>query len=181
MAARTSWASASVLQCTMASSAYRSNDIRGFCFAIHRVTSHFIWPRSSHGNPSRFVRFGSWRVVGMHERRDRILACVGTRVYPGPTTPLGNARQERPGASSRFIAQGLGSGTSPKKCRLFSFVCPKKRETLPRPFEGHGRVSRFLWSQLRRIGPGHPLGRDPERTLDGGRSAYRGSRYWPSD
>ena len=29
-----------------------------------------------------------------------------------------------------------------------------------------GLVSRFLWSQLRRIGLGHPLGRDPSRKID---------------
>ena len=36
MVARTSWASTSVLQCTMASSAYRSNRTCGYFAAIHR-------------------------------------------------------------------------------------------------------------------------------------------------
>jgi len=35
-------------------------------------------------------------------------------------------------------------------------------------------VSRFLWSQLHRIGPGHPLGRDPSRTIDADQIATPG-------
>jgi hypothetical protein len=49
-----------------------------------------------------------------------------------------------------------------------------------------GWISRFLRSQPRRIGLGHPLGRDPERTIDHGHrrnparsGRYNGRRYWP--
>jgi hypothetical protein len=46
-----------------------------------------------------------------------------------------------------------------------------------------GCASRFLRSQLRRIGLGHPLGRDPARTIDTGyrrkrrSGSYNGKRY----
>ena len=46
-----------------------------------------------------------------------------------------------------------------------------------------GSVSRFLRSQPRRIGLGHPLGRNPSRTIDdytnGAQRTYNGRRYWP--
>ena len=46
-----------------------------------------------------------------------------------------------------------------------------------------GCISRFLRSQPRRIGLGHPLGRDPVRTIDNRPPArsgrYNGRRYWP--
>jgi hypothetical protein len=46
----------------------------------------------------------------------------------------------------------------------------------PEPVKSIGRVvmSRFLWSQLRRIGLGIHAGATPSRTIDGG---YKGRRY----
>ena len=97
---------------------------------------------------------------------DRILSCVGTDSIP--VSGGQNLKEERParaaGRSSRFVAQGLRSGTSPKKCRLFVFSVRNRKPSHARSGGWEGSYSRFLRSQLRRIGLGHPLGRDPLRT-----------------
>jgi hypothetical protein len=63
---------------------------------------------------------------------------------------------QRPGGLSRFLAQGLRSETPPKNAAK------------EKPLGGDHRSPRgvpILRSQPRRIGLGHPLGRDPWRTL----------------
>src|SRR5215510_7934720 len=56
---------------------------------------------------------------------------------------------ERPakaaGRSSRLIAQGLRSGVSPKKCRLFLFFSVGKQRALPRPDSG---TAGGLWEPI---------------------------------
>ena len=112
-------------------------------------------------------------------RWDRILDRIGTRGIPAPMGGKGN--KERPAKSSRaifaFYSPGPPLGRLTKEMGLFD-----ARRTWPMelnrfavlqgwmraPPAGHRRTggvcSRFLRSHLRRIGLGHPLGRDPLRT-----------------
>ena len=79
---------------------------------------------------------------------------------------------ERPakaaGRSSRLMAQGLRSGASPKKCGLIVKISsPQNQKPSSALMRACRRaISRFLRSQLRRIGLGHPPGRDPVRTIE---------------
>ena len=83
------------------------------------------------------------------------------------------------GQSSRFIAQGLRSGTSPKKwADLRTAERHWGRNQKPSSTDEVCRrvsISRFLRSQLRRIGLGHPPGRDPWRTVEE-ENRYAGER-----
>src|SRR5215831_1625898 len=106
---------------------------------------------------------------------DRILAGIGNGGMP---TARGTKKRdlERPakaaGRSSRFIAQGLRSGASPKKWADYKDL-PAARGRSQKPSSTDEvcqrvSISRFLRSQLRRIGLGHPPGRDPVRTVEKG-------------
>jgi len=132
---------------------------------------------------SKFLRFAvvDGRPAGAGPcGQDRILACVGTESIPVSNDQ--DLKEERPakaaGRSSRFIAQGLRSGASPKKMGLFLMLFgrtssdsrereAKRREGMNDPSGTASPCRRviadFLRSQLRRIGLGHPLGRDPSR------------------
>ena len=76
---------------------------------------------------------------------DRIPAHVGGRSIPAP-----NRQKERPakaaGRPSRFIAQGLRSGASPKKCRLFLFSLSEKTSP-PTPHQERGRAMEPISSE----------------------------------
>lgn len=134
----------------------------------------------------KFVRFAWFERAApigcMFRRWDRILARVGTRSIPLIARQQ-NVKEERPakaaGRSSRFIAQGLRSGASPKKMGAFvqrpsgeqRWLGEGEAESLRGKKRPPGTalpcrraIADFLRSQLRRIGLGHPLGRDPLRT-----------------
>src|ERR1700677_2680240 len=110
---------------------------------------------------------------------DRILVCIGRRGIPpvgggeklkaerpasraiiafyGPRPPLGGFTQEMGFLFTGVEEQGVDAcGRSRKAGEEYP---SGRRLTVP---EGG---SRFLRSQLRRIGLGHPPGRDPLRTL----------------
>ena len=124
-----------------------------FSFDLLRVVSSAI---------VKLIRF---RLHRDGKERDRILTCVGAGSIPNNR----GSNLERPakaaGRSSRFVAQSLRLGVSPKKCRLVLLLAENNQPSRARIGDcGRALVSRFLRSQLRRIGPGHPPGRDPVRT-----------------
>jgi hypothetical protein len=118
-------------------------------------------------------------------RWDRILARVGTTGIPaeeGRRTAIRSARQKRPGglrvlkpkASARRLHQRNGLlifWLCTMACRQESTGARAGAETKTTTLPHRGIlcrrvvVSRFLRSQPRRIGLGHPLGRDPARTI----------------
>jgi hypothetical protein len=147
-------------------------------------------------------------MAGVGVQRDRILACIGMTGIPA----AGRAGRTKtgigaPGKSSRavfaFLCPRPPLGDFTKEMRLNfgaqhesgrqwlggmdHFADRSGSRTLPhrRIVRGRVCVSRFLRSQPRRIGLGHPRGRDPSRIIDNGHRptgeprTYNGSRYWP--
>src|SRR5689334_9474081 len=62
-----------------------------------------------------------------------------------------------------FYSPGPPLGSSPKKCGLILFW-PRRRENPPAPVIRTREGEPIAAEPLRHIGPGHPPGRDPERT-----------------
>ena len=87
-----------------------------FSFDLLRVVSSAI---------VKLIRF---RLHRDGKERDRILTCVGAGSIPNNR----GSNLERPakaaGRSSRFVAQSLRSGVSPKKCRLSGFSVLESRQ-----------------------------------------------------
>ena len=109
--------------------------------------------------------------------RDRILACIGSGGIP----VAGESGFGAPGKSGRAIfafyspRPPLGSFTKEMGLILIPRLARGRNQKPSGTDENvpEGFCDRFLRSQLRRIGLGHPLGRDPSRTVEK-RNRYTG-------
>jgi hypothetical protein len=128
-----------------------------------------------------FLSNQRWHVDGAG-KWDRILALCRQERYPNrrraKKTAIQNARQRRPGGL-RVLGPRPPLRDFTKEMDLIltwrraeGCVAPESEEQKPNPpahkpiMCGRVVISRFLRSQPRRIGLGHPLGRDPARTID---------------
>ena len=125
------------------------------CNGSHCFPSTFSW-----WFPARLVELAASECIRDGPERDRILTCVGTGSIP----ERGKAELVRP---AKAAGRAFWPRASAREFHQRNAVCGlvgRKTESPPAPqFGGSGRalVSRFLRSQLRRIGPGHPPGATP--------------------